>query len=101
MMTIKVYEVDRTGITTRTVREKEQVVPLAEPAFTSVMEHLQVPALHRHHGGGCLVTSTARTRMEHEYKAWLGHTITCIACRAGAPCATATRLGRAWRQGRA
>ncbi|MGW1183077.1 hypothetical protein ACWD7Y_17535 [Streptomyces drozdowiczii] len=38
MMTIKVYEVDRTGITTRTVREKEQVVPLAEPAFTSVME---------------------------------------------------------------
>ncbi|MFJ4916039.1 hypothetical protein [Streptomyces sp. NPDC088726] len=34
------------------------------------------------------------------HRVLLGHTITCAACRAGAPCPTTARLGRAWRQAR-
>lgn len=34
------------------------------------------------------------------YRALLGHTTTCAACRAGASCPTAVRLGRAWREAR-
>lgn len=32
------------------------------------------------------------------YRTWIGHTVACATCRAGAPCVTAIRLGRAWRQ---
>ncbi|RAJ64753.1 hypothetical protein K388_01948 [Streptomyces sp. KhCrAH-43] len=38
---------------------------------------------------------------EAAYLAWIGHTTACAACRVGAPCVTAIRLGRAWRQARA
>ncbi|MFB7555331.1 hypothetical protein [Streptomyces brevispora] len=31
------------------------------------------------------------------YRTWVGHTLVCQACRAGAACLTAVRLGRAWR----
>lgn len=31
------------------------------------------------------------------YRAWLGHTATCAACRVGVACAVAVRLGRVWR----
>ncbi|MER7696150.1 hypothetical protein [Streptomyces sp. NPDC096095] len=34
------------------------------------------------------------------YKTWIGHTHTCSTCRAGAPCPTAAKLGRAWRDTR-
>ncbi|MFF8716144.1 hypothetical protein ACF07T_32635 [Streptomyces sp. NPDC015184] len=34
------------------------------------------------------------------YRALLGHTYSCAACRAGAHCTTAVRLGRAWREAR-
>lgn len=33
-MTIKVYEVDRSGTTTRLVREEAEVVPLEQPETT-------------------------------------------------------------------
>ncbi|MCX5114582.1 hypothetical protein OOK13_40190 [Streptomyces sp. NBC_00378] len=35
-----------------------------------------------------------------EYRTFLGHTLACAACRAGAACVTAVRLGRAWRETR-
>ncbi|MCX4679341.1 hypothetical protein OG413_29315 [Streptomyces sp. NBC_01433] len=34
------------------------------------------------------------------YKAWLGHTMNCSACRTTTTCATAARLGRTWRETR-
>ncbi|MFB6987795.1 MULTISPECIES: hypothetical protein [unclassified Streptomyces] len=34
------------------------------------------------------------------YRTWIGHTTTCATCRAGAPCLTAVRLGRMWREAR-
>lgn len=35
------------------------------------------------------------------YRAFLGHTTTCVACRsAPRPCLTAVELGRAWREAR-
>lgn len=34
------------------------------------------------------------------YRAWVGHTQHCPTCRAGVSCATAVRLGRAWREAR-
>ncbi|MEV5687735.1 MULTISPECIES: hypothetical protein [unclassified Streptomyces] len=37
---------------------------------------------------------------ERAYLAYLGHTLACDACRTGAQCATAARLGRAWREAR-
>ncbi len=32
------------------------------------------------------------------YRALLGHTATCAACRVGVACAVAVRLGRVWRE---
>ncbi|WP_328866142.1 hypothetical protein OG892_21375 [Streptomyces sp. NBC_00341] len=43
---------------------------------------------------------TEEADSEAAYRVFLGHTTQCAACRAGAPCATAARLGRAWRQAR-
>lgn len=37
---------------------------------------------------------------ERAYQAYLGHTVQCATCRVGAPCGTAARLGRAWREAR-
>ncbi|MGW1658549.1 hypothetical protein [Streptomyces atratus] len=34
------------------------------------------------------------------YRTWIGHTVACAACRAGASCVTAVQLGRAWREAR-
>ncbi|MEU3227155.1 hypothetical protein ABZ695_28870 [Streptomyces sp. NPDC006976] len=34
------------------------------------------------------------------YRTLIGHTVACATCRAGAPCPTAAKLGRAWREGR-
>lgn len=34
------------------------------------------------------------------YRVWLGHTRTCAGCRAGKACATASKLGRLWREAR-
>lgn len=41
---------------------------------------------------------TKNAQADTVYRTWLGHTIACAACRAGAPCPTAARLGRTWRQ---
>ncbi|MCX4675511.1 hypothetical protein OG413_09300 [Streptomyces sp. NBC_01433] len=41
---------------------------------------------------------TAHLPPDHAYLAYLGHTLACDACRTGAQCATAVRLGRAWRK---
>ncbi|MFD9196550.1 MULTISPECIES: hypothetical protein [Streptomyces] len=35
---------------------------------------------------------------DQAYQAYLGHTLACDACRTGAQCATAVRLGRTWRK---
>lgn len=35
---------------------------------------------------------------EAVYRKLIGHTVVCTGCRAGAPCPTAARLGRAWRK---
>lgn len=45
-----------------------------------------------------MITLTKRGgRAETVYRKLIGHTVTCAGCRAGAPCLTAARLGRAWR----
>lgn len=44
-------------------------------------------------------TNPAKSASADEaYRSLIGHTVACAACRAGAPCVTATRLGRAWRR---
>ncbi|MGW1843343.1 hypothetical protein [Streptomyces sp. NPDC001966] len=45
------------------------------------------------------LTKTVRSRGDEAYRAFLGHTCTCAACRC-APCPVAVRLGRVWREGR-
>jgi hypothetical protein len=48
-----------------------------------------------------LITLTKRTvAPDTAYRTLLGHTTTCVACRAGVSCSTAGRLGRAWREAR-
>ncbi|WP_329307046.1 hypothetical protein OG322_26650 [Streptomyces sp. NBC_01260] len=47
-----------------------------------------------------IVTAAVRPAQDHAYRAWLGHTLACAACRAGAACTTVVRLGHAWRQAR-
>ncbi|OKI41657.1 hypothetical protein A6A29_37640 [Streptomyces sp. TSRI0281] len=49
------------------------------------------------------VTASTRQRTAHQpperaYQAYLGHTLMCDACRAGAPCATVILLGRTWKK---
>ncbi|MGQ4355274.1 hypothetical protein [Streptomyces drozdowiczii] len=44
--------------------------------------------------------TTPKAAGDAAYETWVGHTIACAACRTGAPCVTAIRLGRAWRQAR-
>ncbi|MEV6102599.1 hypothetical protein [Nocardia sp. NPDC051981] len=46
------------------------------------------------------LTKPARTPGDDEYRTFLGHTYACAACRAGAHCITAVRLGRVWREAR-
>ncbi|MFD5975582.1 hypothetical protein [Streptomyces bacillaris] len=45
-------------------------------------------------------TTKAEPTDDAAYRAWIGHTATCAACRAGAACSTAVRLGRSWREAR-
>lgn len=87
-MTIKVYEVNRAGTTIRVLRQQAEVVPVKTVESTHAFPDCECP---RHRPPGS----------DAAYKTWLGHTTQCAACRAGAVCVTATRLGRAWRQGRA
>ncbi|MFD9427364.1 MULTISPECIES: hypothetical protein [unclassified Streptomyces] len=49
------------------------------------------------------MTASTRQRTAHQpperaYQAYLGHTLMCDACRAGAPCATVILLGRTWKK---
>lgn len=37
---------------------------------------------------------------DREYKALLGHTVACTACRSTGPCPTAVSLARSWRKTR-
>jgi len=37
---------------------------------------------------------------ETAYRTWVRHTQQCAPCRAGKPCTTNQRLGRAWREAR-
>lgn len=46
-------------------------------------------------------TKPQETAGDTAYRTWVGHTVACATCRAGAPCVTAIWLGRAWRQARA
>lgn len=85
-MTIKVYEVDRYGCV-RVVRPKAEVVPVA-----TVETSAAYPACQ------CLRCRSASTA--DSYRTWLTHTYYCPACRTGAPCLTAGRLGRMWRESR-
>lgn len=85
-MTIKVYEVNRSG-TVRVLRPETEVVPVKTVDPTAAYPDCECPQ-HRPAG-----TDAA-------YRVFLGHTTHCAACRAGAPCPTAARLGRAWRQAR-
>ncbi|MET7309199.1 hypothetical protein ACWD7C_20890 [Streptomyces sp. NPDC005134] len=47
-----------------------------------------------------MITLTKSGRAEAAYRKLLGHTVTCAGCRAGTPCSTAARLGRAGREAR-
>lgn len=84
-MTLKVYEVNRAGIT-RVLRPAAPVVPA-----TTVDASAAFPAC------GC---PRCLPRQDAEYRTLLGHTMQCATCRAGAACVTAVRLGRAWRDSR-
>jgi hypothetical protein len=86
VMTLKVYEVNRAGTTTRVLRQKAPVVPL-----TTAEPHSAFPDCE-----------CQRCQAKHDapYRTLLGHTTQCATCRAGAPCVTAVRLGRAWRDSR-
>lgn len=44
-----------------------------------------------------IALSKPSDRAEVAYRKLVGHTVVCTGCRAGAPCPTAARLGRAWR----
>ncbi|MET7643061.1 hypothetical protein ABZS83_05330 [Streptomyces sp. NPDC005426] len=46
------------------------------------------------------MTTKTKPDTDAAYRTWLGHTLTCAACRAGVACATAIRLGRVWREKR-
>ncbi|SDE41008.1 hypothetical protein F558DRAFT_06189 [Streptomyces sp. AmelKG-A3] len=58
-----------------------------------------VPPLLPHLPEGTVMTAKTAAAAETAYKIWLGHTYQCAACRT-APCVTAIRLGRAWREAR-
>lgn len=47
-----------------------------------------------------VITLTKPQPVDVEYRALLGHTLTCPTCRAGASCPAAARFGRAWREAR-
>lgn len=54
----------------------------------------------RPRAGASRVGSSRSESGDATYRAWLGHTQFCAACRAGVCCPTAVRLGRAWREAR-
>lgn len=85
-MTLKVYEVDRAGIT-RVLRPEAEVVPVTTVDPSAAFPDCECP---RHRSVGT----------DGAYRVFLGHTAQCAACRAGALCPTAARLGRAWRETR-
>ncbi|MET8377436.1 hypothetical protein [Streptomyces microflavus] len=47
-----------------------------------------------------MTTTTQEQTGDTAYRTLLGHTTTCSTCRARKPCATAVKLGRAWREAR-
>lgn len=85
-MTIKVYEVDRHGLT-RVLRPEAPVIPVVTVDRTAAFPDCECP---RHRAADT----------EAAYRELLGHTAQCAACRAGTPCGTAAHLGRAWRETR-
>lgn len=86
MMTIKVYEVNRAGIT-RVLRPETEVEPLATVDPSAAFPDCECP---RHRPSGS----------DGAYRAYLAHTMFCGSCRAGAACVTAVQLGRAWKASR-
>ncbi|MEU5371023.1 hypothetical protein ABZ362_18945 [Streptomyces sp. NPDC005951] len=92
-MTLKVYEVNRTG-TVRVLREEAEVMPFERPEVSHEFPACECFTMRRRR----IVKTTALG--DTAYKAWLGHTQFCAACRAGVCCPTAVRLGRAWREAR-
>ncbi|MFD4855116.1 hypothetical protein [Streptomyces atratus] len=50
--------------------------------------------------GSALGQALAVAPGDAEYRTYMGHTLTCAACRAGASCVTAVQLGRVWREAR-
>lgn len=85
-MTIKVYEVNGAGTAVRVLRPTAAVAPVTTVGPSAAFPDSECP---RH-----------RLRGDVAYRVFLGHTAQCAACRAGAPCPTAARLGRARRQAR-
>lgn len=85
-MTLKVYEVNRAGTTVRVLRPTAEVAPVTTVDPSAAFPDCECP---RH-----------RPQSDAAYRVLLGHTAQCAACRAGAPCPTAARLGRAWREAR-
>lgn len=57
------------------------------------------PSLSEGHADVIPLTKAVRPRGETAYRALLGHTCVCAACRC-APCPVAVRLTRVWREGR-
>ncbi|MFJ2702959.1 hypothetical protein ACIO3R_07140 [Streptomyces sp. NPDC087428] len=47
-----------------------------------------------------MITLSKTDQADTAYRTWLGHTLVCTTCLAGAPCAAAAHLGRAWRAAR-
>lgn len=85
-MTLKVYEVNRAGMV-RVLRPEAPVVPATTVDPRAAFPDCECP---RHRRSGSDIT----------YRAYLAHTMVCGSCRAGAACATAVRLSRAWRETR-
>lgn len=85
-MTIKVYEVDRQGLT-RVLRPQAEVVPVERVDRSAAFPECECP---RHRPPGC----------DSAYRLFLGRTTQCAACRAGAACPTSVKLGRACREAR-
>jgi hypothetical protein len=84
-MTLKVYEVNRAGIT-RVLRPAAPVVPATTADPSAAYPDCKCP---RHRAGD-----------ESAYRAYLSHTMFCGSCLAGAACVTAVKLGRVWRDSR-
>lgn len=87
MMTIKVYEVNRSGMV-RVLRPEAPVAPATTVDPSAAFPDCQCPKC------------SAEDQADTAYRVLLSHTTYCPACLAGAPCVTKDALGRTWRRGR-